>query len=111
MNETNTIETSVSSSENTAKIIYILYLAGLFIGLTAIIGVIMAYINKNDAPAWLQTHYRKQIQIFWLGFLFIIIGAVTSLILIGYLIILAWIVWLIIRCVKGLKALDQKLAV
>ena len=42
----------------TANIIYILYLAAVIFGLTAIIGVIMAYINKNEAPAWVASHYQ-----------------------------------------------------
>ena len=38
-----------------ANIVYILYLVSLFVGLTGIVGVIMAYVNRGDAPEWLQT--------------------------------------------------------
>ena len=34
----------------TAKIIYILYLAGLVVFVTNLVGVIMAYVNRNQAP-------------------------------------------------------------
>src|SRR5688500_4715856 len=37
---------------DTAKLVYILYLASLIVGITAIIGVIIAYVNRGDAPAW-----------------------------------------------------------
>ena len=101
---------SNASTERTAKIIYILYLFGIVFDITGIIGVIMAYINKTDAPEWLQSHYRFQIRTFWIGILYMIIGVILTLALIGYLIILFWVVWLIVRCIKGMKTLDNKQA-
>lgn len=95
----------------TANIIYILYLAGLVVGITGLVGVIMAYINKGDAPDWLQTHYQFQIRTFWIGFLYAIIGMITIPIFIGFLILLFWLVWFIVRCVKGMQALGKKEAV
>lgn len=91
----------------TAKIIYILYLVGLVFGVTGIVGVVMAYINKSDAPEWLQSHYRFQIRTFWIGALYIFLGALLSIFLIGYLVLLFWIVWLIVRCIKGMQALEK----
>ena len=94
----------------TAKIIYILYLVGLVFGVTGIVGVVMAYINKSDAPEWLQSHYQFQIRTFWIGALYIFLGAILAMFLIGYLVLLFWIVWLIVRCIKGMQALDKGLA-
>lgn len=99
-----------ASSEGIANVVYILYLVGIVFGITSIIGVVMAYIYRSDAPAWLQTHYQFQIRTFWIGALFLILGVLTSAILIGYLILLFWLVWLIVRCVKGMKLLGQKQA-
>lgn len=104
MNEAPATTTPVSTS--TAKVIYILYLVGIVFGITGIVGVVMAYINKSDAPEWLQSHYRFQIRTFWIGFLFMFVGSLLSLVLIGWFILLFWVVWLIIRCVKGMKALE-----
>ena len=101
---------SYASTERTAKIIYILYLFGIIFDITGIIGVIMAYINKSDAPEWLQSHYRFQIRTFWIGVLYMMIGVILTLALIGYLIILFWVIWLIVRCIKGMKTLDNKQA-
>ncbi len=70
----------------------------------------MAYINKSDAPEWLQSHYRFQIRTFWIGVLYMMIGVILTLALIGYLIILFWVIWLIVRCIKGMKTLDNKQA-
>lgn len=94
------------STKNMAKIVYVLYLVGLFFGITAIIGVVIAYINKDDAKPWLQTHYQFQIRTFWIGALYIIIASILTLVLIGWLVFLFWLLWVIIRCIKGIKALD-----
>ncbi len=90
-----------------ALIIYILYLASFVIGLTGIIGLIMAYVNKSDAPNWLQSHYQYQIRTFWIGFLFAFAGVATMIIAIGYIILLASAIWFIVRCVKGMKLLNE----
>ena len=104
----NEVTQQAPSSEGTAKVVYILYLVGIIFCLTGIIGVVMAYINKREAPDWLQTHYQFQIRTFWIELLYVLIGMILSIILIGYLVLLFWVVWLVIRCVKGMKSLDQK---
>lgn len=98
------------TTEGTAKLVYILYLAGLVFGVTGIIGVVMAYLNRGDATDWLQTHYQFQIRTFWIGGLYMLIGLILAVVLIGYLVLLFWAVWLIVRCVKGMKYLDHKQA-
>lgn len=87
----------------TVIVIYALYLAGLIIGVTSIIGLVMAYIFRDGAPHWVRTHYHYQIRTFWIGLLYVFIGAITTLIFIGYVILALWFVWYVIRCVKGLK--------
>lgn len=99
-----------ASTEGTAKIVYVLYLVGILFGITGIIGVVMAYINKSDAPEWLKTHYQFQIRTFWIGALYLIVGTILSLVIIGWFVLLFWVVWLIIRTVKGIKLLDTKTA-
>ncbi|WP_333609130.1 DUF4870 family protein [Arsukibacterium sp.] len=103
MNDINAVPNGDTSG---AKLVYILYLVGLIFGITGIIGVIMAYVNKDDGPDWLQSHYRFQIRTFWMGLLFMIVGGILLIVLIGWFIYLFWVVWLIIRCIKGLKQLD-----
>jgi uncharacterized membrane protein len=99
----------VEASENTqttSKLIYILFLANILIPFLGLIAVVMAYINKADAPEWLQTHYQFQIRTFWIGFLYFFVGALLTMIFIGYLIIVFAVIWVVIRCVKGMKYLD-----
>lgn len=97
-----------SASTGTAKIIYILYLVSIIIGITAIAGLIMAYVNKDDAPDWLKSHYHFQIRTFWIGALYLFIGVLLSQFIIGLFIILFWLLWLIVRCAKGIKFLDRE---
>ncbi len=104
------VSTTHQDTGSGARIVYILYLASLVIGVTGIIGLVMAYIKRGEAPEWLRTHYQWQIRTFWLGLLYTVIGALTAFILIGYLILLANLIWFIIRCVKGLSALEKQQA-
>lgn len=105
-----TVETSGTTPQQegkTATIIYALYLVALVIGVTSIIGLVMAYIYRDDAPHWLRTHYQYQIRTFWIGLLYVVIGVITSFIFVGYFILLFWFVWYIVRCVKGLKLVSE----
>ncbi|MGC9386519.1 MAG: DUF4870 family protein [Hydrogenovibrio sp.] len=111
-------EAAASSSASTdkpadttnAKIVYVLYLVGLVIGLTALVGVVMAYVKRgeHDQPEWLESHYSFQIQTFWYGLAYLVVGALLSMIVIGWLVLLWWMIWLVVRCVKGLSALDRQ---
>ncbi len=101
-------ETGGDAAEGrTANLIYILYLLSLIFGVTSLIGVIMAYVNKGDAPEWLQSHYRFQIRSFWIGLLLGVIGAVTAVFVVGILILVFLFVWWIARCVKGMRYISE----
>ncbi len=91
----------------TTKIVYILYLVNILLGVTGIIGVIMAYVNRGDAPDWLKSHYQFQIRTFWIGCLYTVIGIILTYVLIGILVLLFVMVWWIIRSVNGMKYLDK----
>ncbi len=99
---------SSTSAVSNAQIIYILYLVSLVVGVTSIVGVIMAYVYRGDAQDWLRSHYRFQIRTFWIGLLYVVIGMLLSAVLIGFLVLLFWLVWLILRCVKGMQQLERR---
>jgi uncharacterized membrane protein len=92
---------------STANAVYILYLVGLVVGITTIVGVIMAYVNRGDAPEWVQTHYRFQVRTFWIGLLYGLIGALTCIIVVGLFFLLFVLVWWIVRCVKGMQTIAR----
>ena len=56
-------------SGGNAKIVYIVYLGAVIIGLLAIIGVIVAYVSRDDSGGWVNDHYRFQIRTLWIDFL------------------------------------------
>ena len=100
-----------TDSSNTVQLVYILYLVGLVIGITCVVGVIMAYVNRDEAQDWLKVHYQFQIRTFWIGALYVGIGVLTTpLFGLGVLVMIFWMIWVIIRCVLGMKALEKKQA-
>jgi uncharacterized membrane protein len=52
-------------------------------GSPGIIGVIIAYLNHADVPAWVKTHCRFQIRIFWIGLLYAFLSLLTAIIIVG----------------------------
>jgi uncharacterized membrane protein len=84
-------------------IIYILMALGPFNGLTAVVAVILAYVSKATAPEWMQSHYTFQIRTFWLSLLFWVIGGVLTVVGIGFVIVAAVGVWVVVRCILGLS--------
>jgi len=89
------------------QVIYVLYLASFVIGITAIIGIVIAYINRGKAGGWIETHYTWAIRTFWIALL----GGFVSLLLlvvgIGFLLAIAVAIWVIVRCVIGLQAVSR----
>lgn len=89
------------------RIIYILYLVGIVIPLVALAGLVYAYIAKGkDAGA--DTHLSFQIRMFWWGLLIMILGGALSVLLVGYLLLLAWVVWILTRCITGLQLANER---
>ena len=86
--------------------VYILYLLGFVTAVTAVIGVTIASLQVEKADELCANHFRFQIRTFWIGLLYVVIGVLTLHIGIGALILLWWIVWTLIRCVKGLLAIN-----
>lgn len=93
--------------DSSAKIAYILYLVSLAVGVTSLVAVVIAYVNVGDAPEPIRSHYRFQIRTFWIGALYGLVGILLLAVAVGGLVLLFLAVWLIVRCVKGLKYLDR----
>ena len=85
------------------QVIYVLYLASMIVGITSIIGVVIAYMNRGKAGGWIESHYTWAIRTFWMGLLYSLISAVLMIVGIGFLLIIAVAIWAIIRIVKGLQ--------
>ena len=87
--------------------VYILYLVGFLTGITVLVGLIIAYLQRDSTDRVSQSHFQFQITTFWIGLLYCFVGLLTLHFAIGALILLWWVVWTVIRCVKGLLALNM----
>lgn len=96
-----------SNPRQMPMIVYILYLVGFLTAITALVGLVLAYVNRNDAPPWVQSHYTFQIRTFWWGLLMVVLGSLLSTVGIGLLILLAWMIWTVVRCAVGLSRLSD----
>ena len=111
----------------TTHIIYGLHALSILIGLTSaitvvgafvfgfpsIIAVIVNYVNQAKARGtFLESHFRWQIRTFWFALLWIVIGLVLFLTIIG--IPLGWIafvgagIWVIYRVARGWLTLQDR---
>lgn len=90
------------------QVIYILYLAGLVIGVSGIVGIVLAYLNRGKAGGWVETHYTWAIRTFWIGLLYALVSIVLAFVLVGFLLMFATGVWFIARCIIGLQAVGRQ---
>ncbi len=89
-----------------ATLVYALYSASILTGITLVGGLVVAYLKRDEAAGtWLESHYRWQIRTFWWLLLWGVIGTVTSVILVGFAVLLAAALWFIYRVAKGWLAL------
>lgn len=101
-------DTDEEKSTSATQLAYVLLLAAPLFLVTALIGVIIAYVYRDDAPAWLQSHLQLQIRTFWLGFLFTFISMLLLIFFIGQLLLLITLIWYLVRLIKGLKYLNRR---
>ncbi len=118
---TTAVTSQVEEEKILPAVVYGLYLLGFTNGLTFIIGLIVAYVNRDTAGPINESHFTFAIRSFWmsiawyvLGFGLIGAGAVLSLVLIGIpilalggLIVGAVSLWFVARCVLGIYYLSR----
>jgi uncharacterized membrane protein len=97
-------------------VVYALYLLGFTNGLTFLVGLIVAYLNRDTAGPVNASHYTFAIRTFWLsiwwflaGLALIVVGLVLAVLLIGFPMMIAGggvisliSVWFVVRCILGL---------
>ena len=91
--------------------VWLLYLISFVtVGLTALVGLIIAYVKRPElASTPFGSHMTYAIRTFWISLVGGLLGAILSVVLIGYLVIVVVGLWSLFRCVKGLiKALDGR---
>jgi uncharacterized membrane protein len=98
--EPNSTRAPMVSDQQLVLIVYLLYLTTYIFGVTALVGVII--------PP-LRSHYDFQLRTFWIGLLYLVVGAVLVSVFpaIGVVILVWWLIWSLVRNVKGLLALND----
>lgn len=96
-----------NKDSDSIKLVYLLNLASLIVGITALIAVIIAYLKRGEADAVAASHYTYQIRTFWISILAVVVGSLLFVFIVGGLVLLAWVVWAIIRNVKGFMAIGE----
>ena len=96
-------------------VVYALYLLGIVNGLTVVLGLIMAYINRGAAGPLARSHYTFLIRTCWLWLVWMVIGVALiiwgiplSLLLVGIpMVAVGWViigldhVWFALRAILG----------
>lgn len=105
MDETKPTPTPANSGFefNNPTVISLLYLASFVTGVTAIIGVVLAFVWRGEPKAdWEVSHYQYLINTFWIGLVGSIVGVLLMIVLIGFLVLAAVAVLVIVRSVMSL---------
>ncbi len=90
------------SLKNIATAVYALQAASFLLVVTFFVAIILSYLKRDETRGtWLESHFRWQIRTFWFSLLWIAIGGLTWLIVIGWFILFAASLWLIYRILKG----------
>ena len=106
-----TDEKRIESTKKVVFLVYILYALSYLFGITYLIGLIIAYVKKDDAEvAWIKDHFRWQINTFWITLILGIVGTLTIFIGIGWLILLGSAIWNIYRIAKGWLRYNDELS-
>lgn len=88
---------------NQPTIVSLLYLSSFILGVTSIVGVVLAYVWKGESKeAWEASHFEYLINTFWIGLVGSVISVFLMLLLIGFLLLPAVVVLVVVRCVLSL---------
>ncbi|HEY9080924.1 hypothetical protein [Magnetovibrio sp.] len=90
------------------RLTYALYAIASISGFPMLIGLILAYVARSEAPAWLHGHYTFLIGTFWGGLLLILVGVLTWIFGIGMFLLWVLPLWYVIRIVRGWVLLENR---
>ena len=102
-------ESREQSLRNVALAGYVLQAAFFVSGISAIVAIVLAYIKRDDARGtWLESHFRWQIRTFWFALLWGALGGLLMIVLVGWVVLCADMVWIIYRIAKGWLNLNDR---
>jgi uncharacterized membrane protein len=97
------VQSNASFDLNQPTIIAILYIVSPLIGITGIVGVILAFVWRDQPKGeWEVSHYQYLINTFWIAMIGFVISFVLMFVLIGFLLFVVVMAWAIVRSVMSL---------
>ena len=87
---------------------YVLFALSVVSGFPMLVGLIVAYVARGEAPSWLQSHYTFLISTFWYFIALFLIGIVLAFFLVGFMLLWVLPLWVGIRVVRGWLLLENK---
>ena len=83
-------------------VVYGLQALSLLTVITLLVGVIVNYVKLDDVRGTLyESHFRWQIRTFWWSVVWFVLGALTWIILVGWVVLGVAGIWFIYRIAKG----------
>lgn len=99
---------------NQPTIVALMYLASILTGFTMLIGVILAYVWKDEGSGWETTHMRFHIRTFWIGLVLGMVAFVPTILTLGlaaFIVYPALLIWVAVRTIKAMLAAQKQLPV
>ena len=94
--------------KNVTMVVYALQALSFLWGVTAIVGIVVNYVKRDDARGTLyESHFDWQIRTFWWGLLWGVVGVATIWLLVGFVVLGAAWVWAVYRVIKGWIKLNE----
>jgi uncharacterized membrane protein len=85
-------------------------IVGAFVfGIPSILAVIINYVKRGDVRGtYLESHFSWQIRTFWWALLWLVVGVVLAIVLVGFAILFVVGIWVIYRIIRGWWALSER---
>ena len=101
---------SATGNTDMGLVAYIAFAVGFVTGgLGSIVAVVIAYTQRADAEGtWQESHYTWLIRTFWIGLAAGFVSFILIFVIIGGFLMLAVIVWMLVRLVRGWILYDKK---
>lgn len=105
----NTPTTGGGFDFNRPTIISLLYLSSFLVGITGLVGVILAFVWRGEAQEpWEASHYQYLINTFWIGLIGSVVGFLLLIVLVGFLVLMAVAALVIVRSVLSLLRAQKR---
>jgi len=89
-------------------VVYALQALSFLWGVTALIGVVISYVKRDDAVGTVyESHFNWQIRTFWWGLIWTAVGIALAIFVVGVFVLFAVWVWMIYRVIKGWLKLNE----